>query len=410
MQSPKRLGPETPPAVPALAYLTAPGDRRAIAEACAGMGLVLAAVVREGDDGGRPELHRALDHVAAGGAGCLVVRRLEDLSQGSEGLAPVLERVDKDGIRLIALDVGLDTGRATGRLALVRHARPARPWRERPSRERREQDAQPSSDGAAEPRPELVAPASPTLVAVAAADGGAPATDPVTAATIGYTSTTDVSGPAAAETLAAQRRAIESHCGRGGFRVVEIIDDRTSADGTPGARPGLSRALQRIEAGEASCLVVCDLRRLSHSVAELGRLLGWLEDHDARLVALDLDLDTATDAGRTALRALASVGEWERKPTSEPPHDASNERRRAGSGRRAAELAAVHDRIVAMRADGMTLQAIADVLNEERVPTQRGDGMWRPSSVQSAAAYRPADPPNDPQDVHPAPVRKTRGS
>jgi hypothetical protein len=41
-----------------------------------------------------------------------------------------------------------------------------------------------------------------------------------------------------------------------------------------------------------------------------------------------------------------------------------------------------------MRADGMTLQAIADVLNAEGVPTQRGGVEWRPSSVQTAAGYK----------------------
>ena len=41
-----------------------------------------------------------------------------------------------------------------------------------------------------------------------------------------------------------------------------------------------------------------------------------------------------------------------------------------------------------MRADGMTLQAIADTLNEEGVPTLRGGAKWRPSSVQTATGYR----------------------
>jgi hypothetical protein len=62
-----------------------------------------------------------------------------------------------------------------------------------------------------------------------------------------------------------------------------------------------------------------------------------------------------------------------------------------------------------MRADGMTLQAIADVLNEEGVPTLRGGTKWRPSSVQSAAGYKrpartravesyPPPPPGPPAD------------
>jgi hypothetical protein len=45
-------------------------------------------------------------------------------------------------------------------------------------------------------------------------------------------------------------------------------------------------------------------------------------------------------------------------------------------------------RIAAMRAEGMTLQAIADRLNDEGVPTVRGGAKWRHSSVQAAAGYR----------------------
>jgi hypothetical protein len=36
----------------------------------------------------------------------------------------------------------------------------------------------------------------------------------------------------------------------------------------------------------------------------------------------------------------------------------------------------------------MTLQAIADRLNAEGVPTVRGGAKWRPSSVQAAAGYK----------------------
>jgi hypothetical protein len=49
-----------------------------------------------------------------------------------------------------------------------------------------------------------------------------------------------------------------------------------------------------------------------------------------------------------------------------------------------------------MRAEGMTLQAIADRLNAEGVPTLGGGAMWRPSSVHYAAGYRRprrSDPP-----------------
>jgi hypothetical protein len=46
-----------------------------------------------------------------------------------------------------------------------------------------------------------------------------------------------------------------------------------------------------------------------------------------------------------------------------------------------------------MREQGLSLQAIADRLNAEGVPTVRGGVKWRPSSVQCAAGYqRPRRP------------------
>lgn len=52
----------------------------------------------------------------------------------------------------------------------------------------------------------------------------------------------------------------------------------------------------------------------------------------------------------------------------------------------------LRSRIVRMRKAGMTLQAIADMLNDEEVPTARGGTTWRPSSVQSALGYRRPSP------------------
>jgi hypothetical protein len=49
---------------------------------------------------------------------------------------------------------------------------------------------------------------------------------------------------------------------------------------------------------------------------------------------------------------------------------------------------ALQQRIAEMRKSGMTLQAIADTLNAEGVPTVRGGARWRPSSVQTASGYK----------------------
>ena len=60
-----------------------------------------------------------------------------------------------------------------------------------------------------------------------------------------------------------------------------------------------------------------------------------------------------------------------------------------GRGRPAvSDLPLLQRRIATMRASGMTLQGIADTLNQEGVPTLRGGAKWRPSSVQAATGYK----------------------
>jgi DNA invertase Pin-like site-specific DNA recombinase len=49
-------------------------------------------------------------------------------------------------------------------------------------------------------------------------------------------------------------------------------------------------------------------------------------------------------------------------------------------------------RIAVMRARGQTLQAIADQLNAEGIPTLRGGAKWRPSSIQAAVGYQRPGP------------------
>ena len=176
-------------------------------------------------------------------------------------------------------------------------------------------------------------------------------------------------------------------------------------------RPGLSYALRQIAAGQASALVISDVRRLTRSMLDLGALLEWFREAHATLIALDLDLDTTTSHGDHVASTLITLSEWER--------DRIAKRTRSGLARVKAEghtagRPAVADnpellgRIAGMRQQGMTLQAISDQLNHEGVPTLRGGAKWRPSSVQAALGYKrpgarhPKDqlPPTQPQEQH----------
>ena len=193
------------------------------------------------------------------------------------------------------------------------------------------------------------------------------------------------------ELLERQAAAIERFCARRGWELLHVVRDVENGHPKGLERPGLLYALERLAEGEASCLVVSELERLSRSAADLGRIVEWIEERDGRLVAIDLRLDTGSANGRLTARTLVAVGEWEGRRIADQTKKglAAARARRGSAGRPAVEdRPALKERIVQMRADGMTLQAIANQLNAEGVPTLRGGSQWRPSSVQSAAGYR----------------------
>jgi DNA invertase Pin-like site-specific DNA recombinase len=204
---------------------------------------------------------------------------------------------------------------------------------------------------------------------------------------VGYASIPGGGGPRANGDLRSQTASIVSACARRGLSLVEVVREREPTRGHALDRPGLGYALELISAGEAEGLVVTDLSRLTRSVPELGRVLEWLSGTDARLVAATPGLDTGDDGGRLTARMIIELSHWERERLIERTRKGMQEARRKGPPS-VADYPELKERIAAMRAEGMTLQAIADRLNAEGVPTVRGGAEWRPSSVQAAAGYR----------------------
>jgi peptidoglycan hydrolase-like protein with peptidoglycan-binding domain/DNA invertase Pin-like site-specific DNA recombinase len=221
---------------------------------------------------------------------------------------------------------------------------------------------------------------------------------------VGYVTASEATGAKAV--LRRQITALDAACERGGWRLVEVARDVGDSPEAALDRPGLNYALERLGHGDRSCLIVAELRRLGRSAVELGRVLRSLRDRGLRLVAVDVDLDTAAPEGRIAADALISVGERaERGPRKRRVDSGADSR----PGRAAVrDLPELREHIVAMRSAGMTLQAIADRLNEEGVPTLRGGREWRPSSVQVAAGYRRPRRLSSPRNVHDASPQRRR--
>jgi hypothetical protein len=155
--------------------------------------------------------------------------------------------------------------------------------------------------------------------------------------------------------------------------------------GADAAAGGLAEALRRIARGEASTLLLARLEDGARDLAGLLALIDWLWEAGADLLAVDVGFDTGSPPGRQALEVLRRLQGWDTEPGPRRPP-----RGRPGLRARIPELG---ERLLSMRESGMTMQAIADTLNAEGVPTQRGGALWRPSSVQSALGYRRPRPP-----------------
>ena len=154
-------------------------------------------------------------------------------------------------------------------------------------------------------------------------------------------------------------------CEERGLDLVRIVHD-VDPEGRD-VRPSLVWSLEQLAERRVDVLVLTHLRDLSANPANLRPLLTWFSHEHRTLISLEPHVDTSTEGGR--LVALA------------------NARVRDGGRSAVADIPELQEQIADMREHGMTLQAIADRLNVEGVPTLRGGAKWRPSSVQRATGY-----------------------
>ncbi len=107
-----------------------------------------------------------------------------------------------------------------------------------------------------------------------------------------------------------QAARIASACSRRRITLLEVVRERQPESENALDRPGLSYALRRILAGEASGLVVADISSITHSTEELGRVLEWFSRSNARFIAAASGLDTQQEGGRLAVRTIVEVARW----------------------------------------------------------------------------------------------------
>ena len=89
---------------------------------------------------------------------------------------------------------------------------------------------------------------------------------------------------------------------------------------------------------------------------------------------------------------MAVVAQWGRRAIGVRTREGLAAKRAAGArlGRPQVLTLAMVTRVVSELAAGQTLQAVADGLMTDAVPTARGGASWRPSSVEAVLRWQAA--------------------
>lgn len=202
--------------------------------------------------------------------------------------------------------------------------------------------------------------------------------------------------------LGAQRAKLQAYALAMDLELVAIEEDAGISAKSLEGRTGLARALGALEAGKADGILVAKLDRLTRSVRDLGHLVDRYFASRWSLLSVADSIDTRTASGRLVLNVLTSVAQWEREATGERTRDALAHLKAEGvllgalplgvrrtgevdaDGRRVVvnveEEQATLRRVVALRASGRSLSAIARQLTSEGHKTKRG-GRWEAATV-----------------------------
>lgn len=201
---------------------------------------------------------------------------------------------------------------------------------------------------------------------------------------IGYTRVSTAEQGDSRLGLEAQEAAIRAECDRKGWTLTRIATDTASGASAVG-RPGFTEALDDLDAARGGVLIATKLDRLSRSVIDFGTTLERAKAHGWSVVVLDLGVDTSTSTGKLVAGIMVQVAEWEREQIGERTAAALQAKKARGArlGRPVGLPQDVRNLIGDLRAEGFTMQAIADRLNAQGVPTARGGTTWRPSSVHA---------------------------
>ena len=191
--------------------------------------------------------------------------------------------------------------------------------------------------------------------------------------------------------LDAQEAAIRAHCEQRSW-ILAAVHREVASGAKNKRRPVLDAALD--ELGQGDVLVVAKADRLARSLSAYVHLIDRSRRDGWAIVAADGTIDLTTPHGR-AMSAMAAVfGELEAELIGDRTKVALAAARERGTrlGRRPAAFpGTLLQEIHSLRAQGWTLQRIADHLNVTGRHAPQG-GRWHPQSVNRVLAATPPLP------------------
>lgn len=219
---------------------------------------------------------------------------------------------------------------------------------------------------------------------------------------VGYVRVSTDGQADAGVSLEAQAAKLRAYAAVIDLTLVDVVVDAGASAKTL-ERPGLSRVLAMLDAGEADGVLVCKLDRLTRSVRDLGDLVDrYFAPGRAALLSVAESVDTRSAGGRMVLNLLTVISQWEREAIGERTRDALGHLRNMGvqlggealgwrrgdaldkAGRRVVERveaeAAAVARILELRRGGSSMRAIAATMTAEGYATKAG-GRWHAATV-----------------------------
>lgn len=211
---------------------------------------------------------------------------------------------------------------------------------------------------------------------------------------VGYTRVSTEEQAREGISLEAQKSKIAAWAEALGHEILAMEED-AGVSGKDMNRDGLQRAIERCCEQQAA-LVVYSISRLSRSTRDTLMAAERLDKHGANLISLTERIDSTSASGKMIFRLMAVLNEFERDQVSERTQAILRHKKEKGEvyasipfgfdrqGDRLVEneeeMRTV-DLIRKLRAEGYSLRAVAEELNDRQLPT-KNCRKWYASTVR----------------------------